>query len=203
MPAKINMIGKKYGRLTVIEELGVDARGEYTWLCKCECGKTVVRKGGDIRSGATRSCGCIHQESITKHGMSDTRLYSIWHAMNQRCSNENNDRFADYGGRGIKVFSEWENFEAFRDWALANGYQDHLTIDRKDNDGDYCPDNCRWITNKEQQNNRRNNRLLEFNGELKTVQEWAEETGINQSTLRKRIRSGWTIERALTAPVNK
>ena len=204
MPAKMNMIGKKYGRLTVLEQRGIDQRGEYLWLCRCDCGNMVVRKGHDIRTGRTKSCGCIHQESITKHGMSDTRLYSIWHAMNQRCFNANNSRYANYGGRNITVCDDWrDSFETFRDWAMANGYRDDLTIDRIDVNGSYSPGNCQWITNKEQQNNRRNNRMIEFNGEKKSLQQWAEKLNINNRALRKRIRSGWTKERALTEPVIK
>ena len=200
MPAKINMTGERYGRLLVVEQNKTDKRGEVWWLCRCDCGKTVAVRGSYLRTGATKSCGCLHQDSITKHGMSDTRLYSIWHAMNQRCSNKNNERYDSYGGRGITVTPEWRNFESFRDWALANDYQDDLTIDRIDNDGNYCPENCRWITNKAQQNNRRNNRIIEFNGEKKNIQEWAEKCAINPRTIRKRLQKGWTIERALTEP---
>lgn len=124
--------------------------------------------------------------------------------MRQRCTNPQKDHYADYGGRGIIVCPEWENsFEAFRDWALANGYRDDLTIDRKDNDGPYSPENCRWATKSEQVNNTRANRYLEYNGERKTIAEWARVVGINPRVIAKRIRNGWTVERALTEDINK
>ena len=127
-----------------------------------------------------------------------------WRKIKHRCTNANNDRWGDYGGRGITVCSEWaESFEAFRDWALANGYRDDLTIDRKDVNGNYEPGNCRWITNQEQQHNRRNNHNITYNGETHTITEWARIYGLSENGLVHRINRGWEIERALTTPMQK
>lgn len=134
-----------------------------------------------------------------KHGMRNTRIYNIWRSMNQRCSNPNTINYHRYGGRGIKVCDEWKNdFLAFADWALANGYADNLTIDRKDVNGNYEPSNCRWSTTKEQQNNKRSNRIVEWNGASHTLGEWSEITGIRLATIWARLQKGWTPERALT-----
>ena len=138
------------------------------------------------------------------HGGSYTRLYRIWCAMKNRCLNPNNESFYRYGQRGISVCGEWETFRGFQKWAMANGYQDDLTIDREDNDGDYCPGNCRWITLKEQQNNRSDTIFITHNGETHTLSEWAEITGIPRTALWKRIYyRGWTVNEALTTPLQK
>lgn len=155
MPNLIDLTGKRFGRLTVIEYLG---KGR--WLCACECGNRKAVSGPHLRSGATKSCGCLHSDqlkrSLTKHGGSKTRLYRIWLGMRKRCSNENCRAYERYGARGIKVCEEWsESFEAFRAWSLANGYADDLSIDRIDNDCGYSPDNCRWATAMTQTHNRR------------------------------------------------
>lgn len=119
--------------------------------------------------------------------------------MKSRCTNTTIKAYKDYGGRGIKVCDEWLNsFEAFYDWAMKNGYADHLSIDRIDVNGNYCPENCRWATRKTQQMNKTNNLLIDFNGEKHTLAEWSEITGINRATIKSRLNAGWTIEKALT-----
>ena len=124
--------------------------------------------------------------------------------MKGRCENPKADNYKYYGARGIKVCDIWEkNFENFYNWSIKNGYEENLTIDRIDVNGNYCPENCAWKTIKEQENNRRNNRVLMFNGIEKNVTEWSEELGINRETIYKRLRSGWSIEKTLTIPVNK
>ena len=132
-----------------------------------------------------------------------TRLGRIYHNMKTRCCNPNYDKYKYYGGKGIKICEEWMNsWYAFEDWAEENGYNDTLTLDRIDPDGDYCPENCRWVTRKEQANNRSSNRMVEYNGERKSLQQWAEESGINSNTLSQRIDAGWSIHDALTKPVH-
>ena len=135
------------------------------------------------------------------HGESKTRLHDIWRSMKSRCKNETNGSYRWYGGKGIQVCEEWDTyFIAFREWAMNNGYNDILTIDRIDSSRDYEPDNCRWVTMKEQQNNRCNNHRIVFNGEEFTLTQWAERIGLTPNTLSKRLQDGWSIERALTTP---
>ena len=136
-----------------------------------------------------------------KHGLTKTHLFQTWCNARSRCRDINCKPYKHYGGRGIKVCAEWDNdFKAFYDWAMANGYKEGLTLDRIDNNGNYEPSNCRWITVKEQSNNRRSNRLLSFRGETKTVSQWAEVIGMSRDTLHHRLASGWDVERALTTP---
>lgn len=200
----IDLTGHKFGRLTVIKFDCVDKRGTM-WLCKCSCGKEIIVAAGKLRSGHTKSCGCYAKEvaviSNTTHGLRNHRLYRIWNSMKQRCNNPNIHSYKHYGGRNIKVYEEWFNdFQSFYNWSMANGYQDGLTLDRIDVNGNYEPNNCRWTTYKKQNNNRRNNTLITFNGETHTLAEWREIKGLSQSTLFHRIERGWDIEKMLTTP---
>lgn len=199
----IDLSGQKIGRLTVIARVGTSRQREALWLCKCECGNEIIIRGSDVRTRHTISCGCWKRENakdmLTKHGKRNTRLYHIWSGMKDRCNNPRNIGYNLYGGRGIKVCEEWsQDFMAFYQWASENGYTDKMTIDRIDANGNYCPENCRWETQKAQQNNRRNNHVISFNGGTHTLTEWAEITGIKCSTIYARLKRGWTIERALT-----
>lgn len=136
--------------------------------------------------------------------MRRTRLYTVWSNMKQRCCNPARPDYPTYGGRGITVCPEWvDSFPAFMAWALANGYQDHLTLDRIDTDGPYSPGNCRWATRKAQANNRRTNRLLTLDGKTQSMKQWAEELGMGADTLWRRLHKGWSVERALTEPIQK
>lgn len=197
--------GDKFGRWEIIRE---DCRGRYNerrFLCKCSCGNKRIIDLSSLNAGKTQSCGCLRKEvsrdKSTTHGLSKTRIYRIWHMMLHRCHNKDDGRYNSYGGRGIKVCDDWNDFTNFYNWSLANGYESHLTIDRIDNDGDYCPENCRWATQKEQQNNRSNNHNIEYNGKKLTCQQWAERTGIKESTIRFRLSKGWSAEQALCTPV--
>ena len=138
-----------------------------------------------------------------KHGQTKTRLFKIWASMHERCERVRHAYYMNYGGRGIRVCDEWREFVPFREWALKAGYRDDLSIDRIDVDGDYCPKNCRWATNKEQANNKRTNRIVEFNGEKMNITQWSDMLGINKTTLRERLNAGWSVEDALTRPVRK
>ena len=189
----INLIGNQYGRLTVVSlvEDIAGAKVHTRWLCKCECGNEIVVMGYNLRNGNTTSCGCKQKEKAAArfktHGETGQRLYVIWQHMRRRCNKPSEPCYHLYGGRGITVCEEWHKYETFRDWALANGYADHLTLDRIDVDGNYEPNNCRWITQGEQTLNRRNNVRIAFNGETKTISEWAKDFGCYQSAVCRQI----------------
>ena len=203
----VDIAGQRFGHLTAIEMVGVDSKSRLAmWRCKCDCGNEKVIKGKHLRCGEIKSCGCIRKtetaaklrETSTTHGMTNTRLYGIWCGIKSRCYNSHRKKHKEYGGRGITICDEWrDSFEAFRDWALANGYQDNLTIDRINNNGPYCPENCRWVSMKEQQNNRRNNRMLTIGDETKTMQQWADKMGIKSRTIQQRLNRGWSVEKAI------
>ena len=204
-------LGQKFGKLTVIsfhhkkERVYGNRRRTFCYyLCKCDCGnETIVAKDFLIKKkNPTKSCGCISKNflrSLTMtHGKSNTRLFRIWAHIKDRCFNENNDAYKNYGGRGISMCLEWKNdFMSFYNWAKENGYNNNLTIDRKDNNGNYEPKNCRWITAKEQHRNTRRNKFLIYNGEKHCISEWAEILGLRKDTILSRLKNGWSIERAL------
>lgn len=148
----INLKGKQFGKLTAIKPTKKRENGSIVWLCRCNCGNLVEVRANKLKPENVKSCGCLHGEKVKKHGEShpQTRLYRIWQCMKVRCYTPSRKCYYLYGGKGIKVYSEWKNdYLAFKKWALANGYQDHLTIDRINNDGDYSPNNCQWLTLEE------------------------------------------------------
>lgn len=161
----IDLTGQKFGRLTVIKR-GENIDNHAGWICQCECGNIVNVNGKYLREGKTTSCGCYHNELLRErsltHGKTHTRLYRIWANIISRCCNSNVDCYEYYGGRGISICDEWKNnFENFYEWSINNGYNEQLTIDRINNDGNYEPSNCRWVTMKEQCKNRRKRRTKE------------------------------------------
>lgn len=209
-----DITGQKYGRLTVLRFSHVDRRTRLAmWHCRCDCGSVSVVAGKSLRAGEVRSCGCLRidrlKEVATTHGLSGgragtPRLYSIWRNMRHRCRNEKATKYELYGGRGVRVCEEWNDYIAFHAWAIANGYRDDLTLDRVDSDGHYEPANCRWVTPFEQGRFTRNRRLITFRGETRSVTEWAERLGMRATVLSSRINDyGWPIERALTTPVRE
>ena len=205
MATKIHdLVGQRFGRLTVIEQAGINKYKKALFSCICDCGKCCEVIGSKLVSGHTKSCGCLQKEKASKrmttHGNSMTRLAGIWYGMRKRCGDPNSK---EYGGRGIKICDEWLNsFQAFYEWAMENGYSNDLTIDRIDVNGDYCPENCRWATRQTQSNNTRANHYITYNGETRTLSEWAKHTGLKYSTLRSRINLyKWDAEKALSFPV--
>lgn len=194
----VDITGEKYGRLVAIRSTENRTKsGGVVWLFKCECGKYKQISANSVRSGLVRSCGCI----VIKHKMAGTRLYNIWTDMKQRCYNSNYYEFHLWGGRGIIVCEEWRNdFQAFYDWAMNNGYSDDLSLDRIDSTGNYEPSNCRWASAKEQARNTSHNRKIIIDGVAKLLCEWLEISPITASTYHKRIKRGMTDKEALFTP---
>lgn len=207
MGKKLDLSGQQFGRLTVIKEAARHSNGSVRWLCKCTCGNEVIVSRHDLRDGSTQSCGCLQTESrhsSKTHGERHTRLYNIWASMKQRCCSPSQRNYPYYGGRGIAVCEEWKNFLPFYEWAMANGYRDDLTIDRKNVNGNYEPSNCRWASIDEQRNNTRSNIILKHNGETHTMAEWSKILEISYGALQQRLgKLGWSVEKALTTPVRK
>ncbi len=195
--------GVRFGRLVALEPTGKDRHRNILWRCVCDCGKETTVSAAGLKK--TKSCGCLWKDSViaksTTHGMSNTKLYDVWAAIKQRCCNPNNARYVDYGGRGINLCSEWLEYEPFARWALYNGYSDGLDIDRIDNERGYSPDNCRFVSKKQNNRNKRNNRFLDYNGDVKSLSEWSEIMGIDPKTVWKRLARGWTTKKALETPV--
>lgn len=198
--------GEEFGRLTVAGPEFRTAVG-YCVTCDCKCGGVAVVRVSNLRSGRTKSCGCLNREQAeangranVTHGGRGTRLYRIWCSMKNRCTNPSYAYYPRYGGRGIKVCDEWLNgFAVFRDWAMANGYANNLSIDRIDNDRGYDASNCRWATMREQHANKRNNVNVLAWGENKCVQDWVRDPrcDVSETTLRRRINNGVPPEQAM------
>lgn len=208
---KPEWIGKTFNDLTVIETVHVSPK--WLWKCRCKCGSEKLYLPYKIIAGHTKSCGCAKKErchEMTKkyritHGGSGERLHYIWNSMKQRCTNPNNKDYPLWGGRGITVCDEWlHDYAAFRKWAYDNGYKKNLTIDRIDVNGNYTPDNCRWIEMERQSRNKRDNVYVEFRGERKLLIEFCEEFGFNYYTIYGRIYNhGWSVDEALSTPIGK
>lgn len=204
---RVNIIGKKFGRLTVLE---YSHNVGYTrfFLCQCDCGKKKTVAKNNLTTGKQVSCGCLRAErlgNLNRLPEGYLRLGKIFHAMKYRCYDPRSNRYPRYGGRGITICDEWLNdMDTFRSWAIQNGYRDGLSIDRINNDEGYCPENCRWVDKSDQLSNFSRNVIVEFNGKSQTIAQWGKELGIPRSTLHNRLRvHGWSVERALTEPVRK
>ena len=203
-----DLTGREFGRWTVI---GFDrdvrcpcGKKISRWFCRCKCGTIKSVLVSSLTHGLSRSCGCLQKEAasaLASHGKSGSSIYRRWHAMIQRCTNPNDGSYKRYGGRGIGVHPKWLEFTGF--------YTDvgdppfvGASLDRIDNDGDYCPGNVRWASRRTQQNNLRSNRVLTLDGVSRSVTEWSRILGINPGTLRSRIRYGWPDKRILTEPIH-
>lgn len=198
-----DLTGQKFGKLTVLKRVankGIKLR----WLCRCDCGKTVEASGSNLKSGRTVSCGCTYKQQ--HHGMRKTRLYETWNMMKQRCFNPNNHCYSRYGGRGITVFPGWLNdFQAFYDYVskLPHFGEEGYTLDRIDVNGNYEPDNVRWADAKTQSRNKRNNIIVEYQGVKMTLAEAAEKSGVQPTTLKRRLKHGETGEYLFRLPTVK
>lgn len=209
----MDLTNKTFGRLRVIEynDIIYRASGSYfhSWKCICSCGNECLASSQSLLSGGKQSCGCLNKEILAsgdcrrKHGKAGTRIYKIWASMKDRCKNPNNAKFDRYGGRGIDICAGWETFEIFYNWAIQNGYEENLTIDRIDNDGNYEPDNCRWVDMVVQANNKSNNHLLTIGGETHTISEWSRITGLNPRLISERANRGCSPEEILNKNYKK
>lgn len=203
--------GLRFGLLTVTSQQGTDKHRNALWSCLCDCGNTTITTGHALRAGKTKSCGCLQKKAASKsitvfnnsgkrssgrfaHGESKTRIHNIWTKMRRRCSDSKYEHYDRYGGRGISVCEEWQSYTAFRDWALSNGYQEGLEIDRIDNNGNYEPNNCRWTTRKEQMRNRENTVFVCVQGEKKPLIELCEIYGANYKYAHAKYKKGFPIE---------
>ena len=200
MPTLKDLTGKRFGRLTVLRrDTERIAKKRYIyWVCRCDCGVIKSVESMKLKSGRTKSCGCLKRERF--YNMSHTefsdfhnanhRIYKIWNSMNSRCFNQNHKSYKNYGGRGITVCIDWQGesgFFNFLNWSNENGYKEGLSIDRVDVNGGYSPDNCRWITMKEQQYNKSSNRMITYKGETRSFAEWCSILGFTVNTMRHRI----------------
>lgn len=206
-----DLTSKRFGRLVVLNraEDKVSKSGYKTimWNCRCDCGNTKVIRGKCLSGGITKSCGCYAKEVMSsikkKHGDNGTRLYAIWDSMRQRCYNKNNKAYPNYGGRGISVCEEWNDYNNFKKWSIDSGYdinatRGKCTLDRIDVNSDYTPCNCRWVDMKSQSNNKRNTIVLSCGSVSHTLKEWSEITGIKYETLWARYNRCKSAEEILT-----
>lgn len=199
----IDLTGKRFGNLTVLRKTykAIKNGKRYVcWECQCDCGNITTVYTNALKSGNTLSCGCYNRKRAFKHGGKGTRLYNIWLAMKARCKNPNRPEYKHYGGRGISVCPDWENFANFQEWAITNGYQDHLTLDRIDVNGNYYPKNCRWATYEEQANNKRKTIKITVGDETHTISEWCKITNVPETAIRHRIHYGWEPQKIVYQP---
>ena len=190
------MLGKRSGKLTVVEKIGGS-----DWKCQCDCGNYKIVKTSDIKRQHVKSWGCSFNGN-TKKNTHGSRLYSIWYNMKRRCNNINDKDYKNYGGRNIKICNEWLiDYSNFYNWAMQNGYQGDLTIDRINNDGNYEPSNCRWVTMKKQLNNQRRNKKYTYKNKTQTLSQWCEEYGFKYTTLRERLKN-MPFEKAIIKPID-
>ena len=209
----VDLTRMKFNKLTVITRAENGKFGNAKWLCQCDCGNITIVASKHLKTGETKSCGCLKKDSYKyKHRLSKTRIYRIYRNMKRRCYCIKEKDYKHYGGRGIKVYAEWldkENgFMNFYNWSMQNGYRDDLSIDRINVNGNYEPSNCRWATAKQQANNKRNNHFILYNGEIYTIAEWSNILNIRERTIRDRIKRNfpkelWFYQGKITPTIKK
>lgn len=203
-----NIVGKTFNYLTVLKDLP-NKNGKRYVLCKCICGKEIGVYKSTLTQGLKKSCGCRKYENhpYLRSGSRKDALYRIYASIKNRCLNTKTPRYIDYGGRGIKICKEWlDDYSNFHDWAFCNGYSDgkNLSIERKDVNGNYCPENCCWIPKPEQNRNKRNSHFITLNGKTMILADWCRELGISSSLVVHRIKDlGMSEEKALMTPVKR
>lgn len=207
MSRMINLSGLVFGRLTASSlDENCDNSGQRHWFCDCICGNKTRVRASHLRGGKIKSCGCLANElasaRLMSHGMYGSRVHRIWSGMLSRCENKNRKSYKNYGGHGVTVCERWHEFENFLA-DMGEPTTSRHTLDRIKTDGNYEPDNCRWATMLEQQNNRSNNVLVGHGGMEMTIPAWARHTGIPASSIRSRLGRGWTVEMALTQSIRK
>lgn len=204
MTALIDLTGKKFNRLTVIRRAESAKAGIVSWECVCDCGNKTIVRGSNLKNGSVKSCGCLMHIGHNKiHGMSDTTLYRKWLSMLRRCNDPKYQAYKDYGARGIKVCDEWHDFITFKKWVDATRSSEDLTLERIDVNGNYCPENCSWITLSEQASNRRSCVMIEYNGETHNLNDWCEKLGLRYKLIHNRMHKlGWSFEKAIHTPVD-
>ena len=211
--AGLYLEGQQFGRLTVKHFHGYTKNASKLWLCECECGNTTVVSTHRLVSGHTKSCGCLHKDllklRLTTHGGTKDRLFNVWWDVKRRCEKEYDKNFNQYGGRNIQICDEWKDYAVFRKWAINNGYDEYAkygecTLDRIDVNGNYCPENCRWISMKEQRFNCQNTVYVEINGNKYTLLQLSEMYNLPRKILYGRIvQLKWPVEKALNTPYEK
>lgn len=200
-----DLTGKTYNMLTVIKRLPNNSSGATVWECQCECGRITKVRSSNLKNGNVKSCGCLkHRSTSTTHNKSNTKLYGIWNAMKQRCYNPNYHAYKNYGGRGIIICDDWVNsFNNFYNWAINNGYQEGLSIERINVDDNYYPNNCTWITLAQQAQNRRSCHMFCYNNKKQNLTQWCNELGLDYKLVHNRIfKLNWSFERAISEPVH-
>lgn len=198
----LDLIGKRFHKLLVVEKAN-NQKHKTMWKCKCDCGSITLVTTSNLNANRVKSCGCLRIDQLIKrsttHNQRHTSLYEVWKSIKQRCLNPQSKAYKNYGGRGICICDEWKNnFENFYKWSISNGYTKGLTIDRIDNNSNYSPQNCRWVTRLQQANNKRNTIYLTINNKTDSLSNWLRVYNVNRSTYMTRIKYGKTPEQALT-----
>lgn len=198
---KNDLTGQRFGKLIAIKPVGTNKSGNTLWECKCDCGNSSIVINSNLTRENSKSCGCTNSERLikrnTSHGMSKTKIYAKWLSMLERCRTKTNTDYKYYGARGINVCKEWKDFNKFYKWAMNNGYENSLTIDRINVNGNYEPSNCRWVTQLRQCNNKRNNLYLTIDGVTASLADICRMYNARYTMVWKRLRRGWSIEKAV------